>query len=114
MVLEIAELFIRPGTQDEFDQAIRQGVETVIAKSPGFRGFEIQRGIESAERYVLLIEWDSLESHTVDFRGSESFARWRAIVSPFFAKPPHVEHFHRVAGTRVSNYGSAGETRFSR
>jgi heme-degrading monooxygenase HmoA len=101
MIVEIAEIYVRPGTQDQFDQAIRRGVETAVATSPGFRRYEVQRGIESPERYVLIIEWERLENHTVDFRGSEAFVRWRAIVAPYFAKPPQVEHFERVVGTRA-------------
>jgi len=101
MIVEIAEFSIRPGSQREFDAAIQRGVESVVACSPGFRRYEVQRGIESPERYVLLIEWDSVESHTVTFRGSDAFLRWREIVGPHFAKPPHVEHFERVCGTRA-------------
>lgn len=100
MIVEIAEFFIRAGTQDEFGRTIQQGVETIIAKSPGFRRYEVQRGIETPERIVLIIEWETLENHTVDFRGSPAFVQWREAVGPFFAKPPHVEHFYRVAGTR--------------
>jgi heme-degrading monooxygenase HmoA len=99
MILEVAEIHIRPGTQAEFEPAIRHGVETVIAHSPGFRRYEVQHGIESPERYLLLIEWETLESHTVTFRGSPAFARWREIVGPFFAKPPAVEHYARCAGS---------------
>jgi quinol monooxygenase YgiN len=101
MILEVADFTIRPGTQEDFDRAIRHGVETIIAASPGFLRYEIQRGIESPERYLLLIEWERLESHTVDFRGSPAFVRWREVVGPFFARPPLVEHFQRVGGTRA-------------
>ena len=103
MIVEIAEFSIRPDSQREFDAAIQRGVESVVAFSPGFRRYEVQRGIESPERYVLLIEWDSVESHTVTFRGSEAFLRWREIVGPYFTKSPHVEHFERVCGTRVES-----------
>ncbi len=101
MIVEIAEFSIRPGAQQEFDAAIRRGIDSVVAFSPGFRRYEVQRGIESPERYVLLIEWDRVESHTVQFRGSDAFLRWREIVGPYFVKPPHVEHFERVCGTRA-------------
>jgi len=102
MIVEIAEFSIRPESQREFDAAIQRGVESVIAFSPGFRRYEVQRGIESPGRYVLLIEWDSVESHTVDFRGSDAFLRWREFVGPYFVKPPQVEHFERVCGTRAA------------
>ena len=97
MILEIADFRIPAGKQAEFDEAIRRGVETVIAKAKGFAGYKVNRSIETPERYVLMIYWQTLENHTVDFRGSPAFAEWRAIVGPFFAQPPQVEHFELVA-----------------
>ena len=82
--------------QAEFDKAIQRGVDTVISKAKGFEGYKINRGIESPERYVLQIFWTTLENHTVDFRESAAFAEWRAIVGPFFAQAPVVEHFELV------------------
>jgi heme-degrading monooxygenase HmoA len=99
MILEVADILVRPGCGREFDEAILRGVETVIAHSPGFRRYEVQRGVESPERYLLFIEWERLENHTVDFRESAAFARWRAIVGPYFAQPPKVEHFERVTAS---------------
>ena len=50
-------------------------------------------------RVVLQVEWDNLEAHTVGFRQSPAFAEWRAIIGPYFARPPHVEHFDVVASS---------------
>ena len=69
----------------------------MIASAKGFRGYKVNRGVESPERYLLTIYWETLENHTVDFRQSPAFAQWRAIVGPFFAAPPVVEHFELVA-----------------
>jgi heme-degrading monooxygenase HmoA len=93
MILEVADITIRPGEQAAFDAAIARGIRSVISSSTGFRRASVHKGIESPERYVLQIEWETLENHTVDFRGSAAFAEWRAIVGPFFAQPPRVEHF---------------------
>ena len=93
MILEIADIRIPPGKEAEFDAAIIRGVETVISKARGFRGYKVNRGIESPERYILMIFWDTVENHTADFRGSPAFQEWRAIVGPYFASPPVVEHF---------------------
>jgi heme-degrading monooxygenase HmoA len=98
MILEVADIRIQPGRQAEFDEAIGHGVRSVISLAKGFRGWQVHKGIESPERYLLTIRWDSVEDHTVTFRGSEAFAQWREIVSPFFAAPPQVEHFERVDG----------------
>ena len=97
MILELADIRIQLGKQAEFDIAIRKGVDTVISKAKGFRGYKVNKGVESPERYVLMVFWDTLENHTVDFRGSSAFADWRAIVGPFFAGPPAVEHFTLLA-----------------
>ncbi len=93
MILELADIRIAPGQQAAFDEAIDRGLRTVISRAEGMRGFKVNKGIESPERYVLQIFWDTLEDHTVKFRQGPLFAEWRAIVGPFFAQPPVVEHF---------------------
>ena len=97
MILELADIRIAPGQQAAFDEAIQRGLATVISRAKGFQGFKVNKGIESPERYILQIFWDTLEDHTVAFRGGPLFAEWRAIVGPFFAAPPVVEHFGLVA-----------------
>ena len=97
MILEIADITIPPGQQAAFDEAIQRGLNTVISTARGFRGFKVNKGVESPERYILMIYWETLENHTVDFRQGPLFAQWRAIVGPFFAKPPVVEHFTLLA-----------------
>ena len=97
MILELADIRIQPGQQAAFDEAIQRGLTTVISRAKGFQGFKVNKGIESPERYSLQIFWDTLENHTVDFRGGPLFAEWRAIVGPFFAAPPVVEHFELLA-----------------
>jgi heme-degrading monooxygenase HmoA len=101
VILEIAELRIRAGEQAAFDEAIVRGLTTVISQAKGFQGWKVNKGIESPERYVLMIFWDTLEDHTVGFREGPLFAQWRAIVSPFFAAPPAVEHFTLVGKSDV-------------
>ncbi len=97
MILEIADIRIPVGKNAEFEAAIQHGIATVASKATGFRGYKVNQGIESPERYVLMIFWDTLENHTVDFRNGPLFPQWRAIVGPFFAAPPQVEHFTLLA-----------------
>jgi len=96
MILELADIRIHPGQNAAFDEAIARGLRDVIAQAKGCQGFKVNKGLESPERYVLQIFWDTLENHTVDFRQSDAFTQWRAIVGPFFAAPPVVEHFELV------------------
>jgi heme-degrading monooxygenase HmoA len=96
VILEIAEIRIAPGQQAAFDEAIQRGLRTVISQAKGARGWKVNKGVESPERYVLTILWETLEDHTVHFREGPLFPQWRAIVGPFFASPPLVEHFTLV------------------
>lgn len=93
MILEVADIRIAPGRHAEFEKAAHHGIQSVIALSKGFLGYEVRRCIESRERYLLLLQWETLEDHTVGFRNSPLYAQWRGIVGSFFAQPPHVEHF---------------------
>lgn len=96
MILEIADIRIHPGQNAAFEEAIQRGLTTVIQEAHGFQGYKLNRGIESTERYIIQIFWETLEDHTVGFRQSPAFTQWRAIVGPFFAGPPVVEHFDLV------------------
>lgn len=96
MILEHADIRIDPASTAAFEEAILRGASTVIAHARGFRGFKVNRSIESPGRYVLMIYWDTLEDHTVGFRQSPAFAEWRGIVGPFFLQPPVVEHLELV------------------
>ncbi len=100
MILEHADITIATGQNAAFEEAIQRGIDTVISTANGFVDATVHKGIESPERYLLTIHWETLENHTVDFRGGPLFPAWRAIVGPFFAKPPVVEHFDLVAGPR--------------
>ena len=97
MILEVVDIRIQAGQQSAFEEAIQRGVKTVIAHAKGFKSYTVRHSIETPERYLLQIEWETLENHTVDIRESPAFAEWRAIVGPFFAAPPNVEHFQLIA-----------------
>lgn len=97
MILELADIRIHPGQNAAFDEALARGLREVIAQAKGFQGFKVNRGLENPQRYLLQIFWDTLEDHTVGFRQSDAFHQWRAVVGPFFAAPPVVEHFELTA-----------------
>ncbi len=96
MILEIADIRIAPGQNAAFEEAIQRGLATVVSRAQGYQSAKVNRGVESPERYVLQILWATLEDHTVAFRQGPLFPEWRAIVGPFFAAPPVVEHFELV------------------
>ena len=79
-----------------FDQAFAQA-QRIIASMPGYQGHELQHCVEDDHQYVLLVRWATLQDHTEGFRQGPLFGKWRAIIGPFFAAPPSVEHFSLVA-----------------
>jgi len=98
MILEIAQIDVKTGTEQDFEAAVGKAREA-FQRTEGFIGFELHRSIEKPQRYRLLAKWATLESHTVTFRNSENFTAWRALVSPYFAAPPEVEHMQAVVTT---------------
>jgi len=97
MILELADFSIHPGQNAAFEEAIARGLKNIINRVPGFQGFKLNHCIERPERYVLQIFWNTLQDHTVGFRQSPAFTEWRAMVGPFFAGAPMVEHFELLA-----------------
>jgi heme-degrading monooxygenase HmoA len=95
MVLEVGDIAIIPGQEDEFILAYR-GVRDVLATTPGCRSVRMTRGVESPARFVLLVEWDDVEAHEQNFRATDRFTAWRAAIGPYFARPPHVEHVRDI------------------
>ena len=95
MVLEVALIDVKPGEEDAFAASYAKA-HPFVAQSPGCLSVRMTRGIESPGRFVLLIEWESVEAHLDGFRATERFEQWRALIGPHFAAPPVVEHFADV------------------
>ena len=92
MVLEVALIDVVPGQEDAFASAYQRAYP-ILFGTPGCRSVRMTRGVESPSRHVLLVEWDSVEAHEKNFRGSDRFTQWRGLIGGFFAHPPVVEHF---------------------
>lgn len=96
MVLEIADIRILPGKHEAFEAATEHGLRTVHTRAKGMRGYQLVKCVETPERYVLQVRWDSIEDHMVGYRESELSPEFRAMVSQYFAQPPVVQHFNVV------------------
>ena len=91
MILEIAQIDIKPGMESEFEAGVKAAAP-IFKRAKGCHSMELQRSIEKPARYRLFVQWDTVENHTVDFRGSPDFQEWRKLVGHCFAAPPEVEH----------------------
>lgn len=92
VILEVATLNIRPGSCDAFERAFALAAP-IIAASPGYISHELKRCLEVENRYILLAKWETLEAHTVGFRGSVAYSEWKALLHGFYDPFPVVEHY---------------------
>ena len=96
MILEVAVFAIQPAQTAQFESAFTEA-RKLISAMPGFVSHQLQRCVETDGRYLLLVQWLTVEHHMVGFRGSPQFQQWRALLGPFFAAPPAVEHYQAVS-----------------
>ncbi len=92
MILEHAILNVKEGQAVAFESALRQALPLIKA-TPGFIRLAVRPCVENSSRYLLLVEWKTLEDHTVGFRGSDRYPRWRALLHHFYDPFPAVEHY---------------------
>jgi heme-degrading monooxygenase HmoA len=91
MFMEIAQIDVKPGLEAEFEANVAKAAP-LFKRAKGCQGMELQRVIETPSRYRLFVKWETVENHTVDFRGSADFQEWRKLVGHCFANPPAVDH----------------------
>ncbi|WP_127143031.1 antibiotic biosynthesis monooxygenase family protein [Pelagibacterium montanilacus] len=91
-MLEIARIEVKPGMEAAFEEGAAKAAP-LFKRAKGCQSMQVRRCAEEPEVYLLMVEWETLENHTVDFRNSEDFQAWRECVSHCFAKPPFVQHF---------------------
>ena len=95
MVLEHAVLEVLPGQEEQFEEAFREA-QHIIASIPGFISLRLERCLEIRARYLLLVEWQSLQDHTVGFRGSPRYDEWRHLLHRFYDPFPVAEHYESL------------------
>lgn len=95
MITEFAEIEVKPG----FEVAFIEGVEKsrpAFLRSVGCHGLALVRGVENPSKFVLQVQWESVDHHMVTFRAAPEFREWRTNVGSFFATPPKVWHGETV------------------
>ena len=95
MILEVAILDVIPGQELEFQTAFTEA-SSILASMQGYVSHQLQRCLETQNRYILLVHWETLEAHTVGFRGSEEYQEWKKLLHHFYDPFPTVEHYALV------------------
>ena len=92
MILEVAVLNVRPGMEADFEAAFRQAA-AIISSMPGYLSHQVRRCMEMRNRYILLVNRESIEAHTVGFRGSPEYQDWKRLLHHFYDPFPAAEHY---------------------
>ena len=95
MILEVAILDVILGQESEF-QAAFANASPIISAMQGYVSHQLQRCVEKQNRYILLVNWETLEDHTVGFRGSEQYQEWKKLLHHFYDPFPTVEHYELI------------------
>ena len=92
MILEVAILDVIPSQEQDFESAFAKA-SSIIASMPGYISHQLQRCVEKSNRYILLVQWETLEAHTIGFRGSTQYQEWKKLLHHFYDPFPTVEHY---------------------
>ena len=103
MILEVAILDIKPGLAEEFEAAFKIA-STIIASMSGYISHELQRCLETTNRYILLVRWQQLEGHTIGFRQSPEYQEWRFLLHHFYEPFPTVKYYESVLSNSSSEF----------
>jgi heme-degrading monooxygenase HmoA len=95
MIFEIAQIDVKPGMETAFETGVTNAAP-LFKRAKGCTGMTLQRSHEKPQRYRLVVQWETLENHIVDFRGSADFQEWRKLVGHCFVSPPVVSHVKEV------------------
>ena len=95
MILEVATLQVRPEDRAAFESAFPAAAR-ILSSVEGYISHELQRSVDTGNRYVLLVHWQTKENHTVGFRASPQYQEWRKLLHHFFDGPPAVEHYELI------------------
>ena len=95
MIQEIASIHVREGQEALFEAGVAQA-KPLFLRARGCHGMELYRSIEQPQRYTLVVDWETVDDHMVDFRQSDDFQAWRKLVGPYFESPPDMHHEQQV------------------
>lgn len=95
MILEMVVLNVKPGLSHQFEKAFEQA-QSIISSMSGYVSHELQKCLETPDRYLLLVNWQRLEDHTVGFRQSDEYQDWKARLHYFYEPFPEVEHYQSL------------------
>ncbi|WP_316827870.1 antibiotic biosynthesis monooxygenase [Pedobacter miscanthi] len=100
MILEVAILNVKGGLSADFEKAFHEA-QKIISSMEGYISHQLQKCVEVENKYIVLVNWETLEAHTKGFRESAKYQDWKKLLHHFYDPFPTVEHFVKVEGCKV-------------
>lgn len=92
MILEVAILNIKKGLSADYEKAFQEA-QSIISLMKGYISHELKKCVEQEDKYILLVNWETIEDHEIEFRKSDAYQKWKALLHPFYEPFPIVEHY---------------------
>ncbi len=92
MILEVAILNIKKGLSEDFEKSFQEA-QRIISSVKGYISHELKKCIEQDDKYILLVNWKTIENHEIGFRKSNAYQEWKALLHHFYEPFPVVEHY---------------------
>ncbi|MEA5468252.1 antibiotic biosynthesis monooxygenase [Spirulina sp. 06S082] len=109
MILEVAILDVIPGKENDFQIDFAKA-QLIISSMKGYLNHELKRCIENPSRYILMVNWETLEDHTEGFRGSSAYQEWKQLLHHYYDPFPVVEHYESLSRGLETTEGFGNQT----
>jgi heme-degrading monooxygenase HmoA len=95
MILEVAILNVKENLEAQFEiDFLKAG--KYISSIKGYKSHTLKKCIEQKNKYILLVDWETIEDHNIGFRTSEAYTKWKALLHHYYDPFPTVEHYETI------------------
>ncbi len=92
MVLEYVRYRVPADRHEEFERAWSEA-QQALRDASQCQGYEVSRGVEEPENYVVRIECSSVQEHEHRFRESAASGQFFKTVKPLFEQIEEMRHY---------------------
>jgi heme-degrading monooxygenase HmoA len=95
MILEVAILHVKSGQEKQFELDFAIAGQYISAIK-GYVKHSLRKCLEQNNKYILLVDWEHLEDHTIRFRESTEYLEWKKLLHHYYDPFPTVEHYEII------------------
>jgi len=95
MILEVAILNVKRGQEKQFEIDFATAGQ-FISSIKGYVRHSLRICLEQSNKYILLVDWENLEDHTIGFKQSTEYLEWKTLLHNYYDPFPTVEHYETI------------------